>query len=138
MSNQTQLPMTKKRAYQVLEIHLSPDQPLPANISLAKIREQYKICALKYHPDKCKLHNANQRFQEIQDAYEYLKEYSNPEPKSYRSSGEENGDGYDYDYENDDETPPDYKKMIGMYFGLVELTILILLVGTMPNTQTLN
>lgn len=119
MSNQTQ--MTKKRAYQVLEIHLPPDQPLPANISLAKIREQYKICALKYHPDKCKLHNANQRFQEIQDAYEYLKEYSNPEPKLYRSSGEENGDGYDYDYEDDDEdddeTPPDYKKMIGMYLS---------------------
>lgn len=112
--------MTKKRAYQVLEIQL-PDQPIPANPSLAKIREQYKICALKYHPDKCKLYNANERFREIHEAYEYLKEYSNPEPKynsPYGCCGGDNEYGYNSgDEDEDDETTLDYKKMIGMYLS---------------------
>jgi hypothetical protein len=117
--------MTKKRAYQVLEIYQTQtDQPkIPANPSLAKIREQYKICALKYHPDKCKLYNANERFREVHEAYEYLKEHSNPEPKyNYGADEDEDdedvdSDVYDYDDDDDYETTPDYKKMIGAFLS---------------------
>ena len=94
----------------------------PENPSLAKIREQYKICALKYHPDKCKLYDANERFREVHDAYEYLKEYSNPEPNpkynskyTYDSFGDDE-DGYS-SYDDDDEQTPDYKKMIGAFLS---------------------
>jgi hypothetical protein len=118
MSVQTQIPMTKKRAYQVLEIHQTLNQT-PANPSLAKIREQYKICALKYHPDKCKLYNANERFREILEAYEYLKEYSNPEPKpNYGEHFDEDDDDGFLDEDDDEyETTPDYKKMIGIFLS---------------------
>jgi hypothetical protein len=110
------------------------------------MREQYKICALKYHPDKCKLYNANERFREIHEAYEYLKEHSNPitfddkpspgiprtptstsqafftEPNTNYGDYCEGEDDEDYDSfldEDDDdyETTPDYKKMIGAFLS---------------------
>jgi hypothetical protein len=40
---------------------------------MGDIRSHYKLCALKYHPDKCKLENATEKFREIREAYEYLK-----------------------------------------------------------------
>ena len=42
------------------------------NPSLNDIKKRYHIMALKYHPDKCNLTDANERFQEIDEAYRYL------------------------------------------------------------------
>lgn len=74
---------------------------------------------MKYHPDKCKLYNANERFQEIHNAYEYLKEHSTPEPnRKYNSGGFDEEDGYSsWDDDDDDESTPDYKRMIGMFLS---------------------
>ena len=36
------------------------------------IRRQYKINALKFHPDKNKDPDAREKFEQIQSAYEYL------------------------------------------------------------------
>lgn len=42
-----------------------------------QLKRQYRMMALKYHPDKNKDENASQKFQEVQNAYEYLKKYAN-------------------------------------------------------------
>jgi len=42
------------------------------NFTEEMIKKQYRLKALKYHPDKNKDHDAIQRFQEINEAYEYL------------------------------------------------------------------
>jgi len=42
------------------------------NIKIGEIKQQYKIYALKYHPDKNKSPNSTEKFQEIHTAYEYL------------------------------------------------------------------
>ena len=42
------------------------------NPTFDKIKKQYKIKALKYHPDKNKSINASAKFQEISIAYQYL------------------------------------------------------------------
>lgn len=58
------------------------------------------------------MYNANELFREIQTAYEYLKEYSNPEPENGYSSLDD-----DDDDDDDDGKTPDYKKLIGMYLS---------------------
>lgn len=42
------------------------------NINITNIKQQYKIYALKYHPDKNKSPNSTEKFQEINTAYDYL------------------------------------------------------------------
>ena len=59
------------------------------------------------------MYNANELFREIQTAYEYLKEYSNPEPENGYSSLDDDDD----DDDDDDGKTPDYKKLIGMYLS---------------------
>ncbi len=44
-------------------------------INETDIKKRYKFMALKYHPDKNKSANANTKFNEIKDAYEYLMKY---------------------------------------------------------------
>lgn len=44
-------------------------------INETDIKKRYKFMALKYHPDKNKSVNANTKFNEIKDAYEYLMKY---------------------------------------------------------------
>lgn len=70
------------------------------------------------------MYNANERFREILEAYEYLKEHSNtntnqePKSKSKYGDDDEDVDSDVYDYEDDDdETIPDYKKMIGAFLS---------------------
>lgn len=46
-------------------------------LSTDKLKSHYRISALKYHPDKNKSPNANEEFQNINEAYQYLQKYSN-------------------------------------------------------------
>ncbi len=39
------------------------------------LKKQYRMMALKYHPDKNKAEDASHKFQEVQNAYEYLEQY---------------------------------------------------------------
>ena len=58
--------MNRKTAYKILNI--SQDVRLTQQV----LKSQYRIHALMYHPDKNKSPDAQQRFQEVQEAYEYL------------------------------------------------------------------
>jgi len=58
--------MNYQKACEILD--LNPKQ----NIKIDEIKQQYKIHALKYHPDKNKSPNSTEKFQEIHTAYEYL------------------------------------------------------------------
>ena len=60
--------MNSLLAKQIMELH--------GNIELTneQLKKQYHILALKYHPDKNKSPGAASRFQQIKEAYEYLKE----------------------------------------------------------------
>lgn len=56
-----------KDYYQILEIQNSA--------SIAEIKKAYRQLALKYHPDKNKDFNAQEKFVEITEAYEVLKNF---------------------------------------------------------------
>ena len=45
---------------------------LTRNATQDEIKSAYRNLCLKYHPDKCKLQNATQMFQTIEEAYEVL------------------------------------------------------------------
>lgn len=44
-------------------------------VSIAIVRKQYKLLALKYHPDKNKSNDASAKYQEIKEAHDYLLKY---------------------------------------------------------------
>lgn len=56
--------MTKKDLYKILD--------LDKNASFDDIKKQYKKLAMKYHPDKCKDTDAEDKFKEISHAYTIL------------------------------------------------------------------
>ena len=42
------------------------------SLDVNEVKKKYRIQALKYHPDKCKLENATELFLEVNEAYNYL------------------------------------------------------------------
>lgn len=56
--------MNCQRAFKILEIEQTPSTEI--------IRKQYKILALRWHPDKNKAPDAADRYREIKDAHDFL------------------------------------------------------------------
>ena len=50
---------------------------LPKHFDKDALKNQYKKLAKKYHPDRCKLKDANEKFILISDAYQYLQAHEN-------------------------------------------------------------
>ena len=50
---------------------------LPKQFDREILKNQYKKLARKYHPDKCKLNDANEKFVLVSDAYQFLLTYEN-------------------------------------------------------------
>lgn len=62
--------MNYRRAFKVLEIE---EQYADKNMTMIEIvRKQYKMLALKWHPDRNKAPNAAERYREIKDAHDFL------------------------------------------------------------------
>lgn len=59
--------MNFKKACKILDIKYQDDK-----LTKEVLKRQYRIQALKYHPDKNKSENASDQFRSIQNAYEYL------------------------------------------------------------------
>jgi hypothetical protein len=65
--------MTSKYLESCKLLHLFEDEN--QDILEKTLVKQYRKFSLLYHPDKNKSFNANEKFQEIHDAYEYLSKY---------------------------------------------------------------
>ena len=67
-------PMNCRRAFKVLEIDDHYDDAKMTTIEI--VRKQYKMLALKWHPDRNKAPDAAERYREIKDAHDFLIEGS--------------------------------------------------------------
>jgi DnaJ-class molecular chaperone len=89
--------MNYKRAIKILEIEGKFDYKI--------LKSRYYMKALRYHPDKNNEPNAEEKFKEISEAYNYLNKYINSKNKeSYHESREnfsnDDFDNSNYDYKN--------------------------------------
>lgn len=64
------------------------------------IKKQYRMLALKYHPDKNKTVDSNEKFYNIKNAYEYLMEYEG----YFDNDDIDDGDKFSYEETNDTST----------------------------------
>jgi len=62
--------MNRQKALDILNLSQLSNH---CDITEESIKKQYRILALKYHPDKNKSADASERFQNIHSAYEYLR-----------------------------------------------------------------
>ena len=62
--------MNCQRAFKILEI----DEVMCNDVPIETVRKQYKIMALKWHPDRNKASDAAERYREIKDAHDFLLE----------------------------------------------------------------
>ena len=83
--------MNYHQAYQTLQFEANDEA-----LTLEQLKKQYRIQALKYHPDKNKSPDSVANFQEIQTAYDFLKKYI----VLYGGEYDE-----EYDLENEEEEP---------------------------------
>lgn len=81
--------MNRELAMQILELNTD---------DITTIKKQYRCLALKYHPDKNSSPNSQQKFQEINEAYNYL---IKPDSLFDYSSDEEDGEDYDINESNE-------------------------------------
>ena len=76
--------MDQKQAYEILGIEKNT---YIFNISLEYLKKQYRKMALKYHPDKNgNTQESTYKFQQINEAYEYLKREINIKEKDEKST----------------------------------------------------
>ncbi len=67
------------------------------NCSQEEIKMAYRRLAKKYHPDLNPANNAQQKFIELNEAYEILlEEFKNPDPSSYKSSDKSQKEYYEF------------------------------------------
>ena len=83
--------MNYKKACECLEIEFDDNI-----IDELKIKRQYRLKALLYHPDKNNSADAVSRFQEVQESYEYLMKY-----QGYYMDSENDIDSFEDGYECD-------------------------------------
>ena len=92
--------MNCRRAFKILEIEADDDD----DVAIEVVRKQYKILALKWHPDRNKAPDAADRYREIKDAHDYLLEGFQGSDCSECSECSEgtgsNGTGTDNSYTN--------------------------------------
>ena len=72
--------MNYEKACRILGIDIKKDY-----IDDSYIKKKYHISALKYHPDKCKLDNANEICSEINEAYNFLLNNKHTKQNDYNS-----------------------------------------------------
>lgn len=89
--------MNYKKAIKILDID--------GNFDYKILKTRYYMKALRYHPDKNDEPNAEEKFKEISEAYNYLNKYINSKNKeSYHESREnfsnDDFDNSNYDYKN--------------------------------------
>lgn len=75
-------------------------------INETSIKKKYKFMALKYHPDKNKSEDANNKFNEIKEAYDYLMTY-----EGYADSHEE--------YFEEEKTEENYNSLLYQFITII-------------------